>query len=105
MVAAGTSSMPLRMFTTRAMLKPLSPPGQAAAQVDVVDRVPVEGRDLVEGGPHDRGGEVVGAQVLQRPLAGAADGGAGGGDDDGLGHAFTLDGLGQPPHQPPERPR
>ena len=31
-------------------------------------------------------GEVVGPEVLQRPLAGAADGGAGGGDDDGFGH-------------------
>ena len=61
--------------------------GQAAAEVDVVDRVPVESGHLVEGGAHDGGGEVVGTQVLQGALAGAADGGTGSGDDDGLRHA------------------
>ena len=50
----------------------------------------VERGHLVEGGADDGGGQVVGAQVLQGALAGAADGRAGGGDDDGLGHALTL---------------
>ena len=63
--------------------------GQAAAQVEVVDVARVELRHLVQGGPDDRGGEVVGAQLAQGALGGAADRGAGGGDDDGFG-GFTI---------------
>ncbi|GAA2862510.1 hypothetical protein GCM10010472_19870 [Pseudonocardia halophobica] len=60
--------------------------GQPAAQQQVVDLRGVQAGDLVEGGPDDLGGEVVGAHVLQRTLAGAADGRASGGDDHGVGH-------------------
>ena len=45
---------------------------------------------LVQRGPHDGGGEVVGAQVAQRALDGAADRGAGGGDDDGVAGRSTA---------------
>jgi hypothetical protein len=62
--------------------------GQAAAEVQIVDGGRVELRNLVQRGPHDGGGEVVGAQVAQRPLERAADGGAGGGDDDSFRHAL-----------------
>lgn len=52
--------------------------GQATAEHQVVDVLRVQLRDLREGGRDDRGGQVVGAQVLQRALESAADGGAGG---------------------------
>ena len=61
---------------------------QAAAEVEVVDRRAVELGHLVERGAHDRRREVVGPQVLERALARPADGRAGGGDDDGLGHTY-----------------
>ena len=64
--------------------------GQAAAEHQVVDVARVERGHLVQRGAHDRGGQVVGAQVLERPLERAADGGAGGGDDDGFGHGTST---------------
>ena len=73
------------------MLLPDSPPGQAAAEVVVVDRRRVELGDLGQRGLDDRRGQVVGTEVLERALVGAADGGAGGGDDDGFRHGPSLD--------------
>ena len=64
--------------------------GQAAAEHQVVDVGRVERGHLVQRGADDGGGEVVGPEVLQRPLEGAADGGAGGGDDDGFGHGSST---------------
>jgi hypothetical protein len=71
--------------------------GQATAEVEVVDVGRVERRHLVERGTHDRRRQVVRTQRAQRALAGAADRGAGGGDDDGVavrhgGHALNLTG-------------
>ena len=88
--------------------------GQAAAEVEVVDRVRVEARHLVQRGLDDQRRQVVGAEVLERPLVGAADGGAGGGNDDCLGHGGlrsregelvspTLD-AGRPGRGRPARP-
>ena len=84
--------MPLSTLTMRAMLLPRLAAGQAAAEVEVVDRVRVEAGHLVQRGLHDQGGQVVGPEVLERPLVGAADGGAGGGDDDCLGHGELRSG-------------
>jgi hypothetical protein len=64
--------------------------GQAAAQVEVFDQGAVELRNLVQRGVDDGGGEVVGTQILQRALDGAADRGAGSGDDDSFRHEPTL---------------
>ena len=64
--------------------------GQAAAQDQVVDLVRVERGHLVERGAHHLGGQVVGPHADQRPLHGAADRRAGGGDDDGFGHDGSL---------------
>ena len=78
--------------------------GQAAAEHQVVDVGGVERGHLVQRRPDDGGGEVVGTQVLQRPLERAADGRAGGRDDDGFGHGSstmrrvrTGSGRGSPP--------
>ena len=73
------------------MLLPDSPPGQAAAEVVVVDRRRVQLGDLGQRGLDDRRGQVVGTELGERALVGAADGGAGGGDDDGFRHVPTLD--------------
>ena len=64
--------------------------GQAAAEHQVVDVGRVERGHLVQGGADDGGGQVVGAEVLERPLERAADGGAGGRDDDGFGHGSST---------------
>src|SRR5664280_2799781 len=68
----------------------LLPAGQTAAEHQVVDVVRVELGHLVQCGLHDRGGEVVGAQLLERAFESTADGGAGGGDDDRLRHGGLL---------------
>ena len=61
--------------------------GASTAEENVVDGVRVERRHLLQDRTDDLGRQVVGSQVDQRPSAGAADGGASGSDDDGLGHA------------------
>ena len=83
--------MPSRTLTTRPMLKPRLATGQAAAEVDVVDGVRVEGGDLVQRRPARSARP--GRRVAGRPgtLVGAADGRAGGGDDDCLGHGLRSD--------------
>jgi hypothetical protein len=69
--------------------------GETDAEHQVVDVARVEGRHLGQRCLHDGGGEVVGAHVLQGALEGAADGGAGGADDDCFGHgSSTMRGSG-----------
>ena len=73
--------------------------GRAAAHHQVVDLVLGQLRHLVQQrGDHLRG-EVVGPHVGQRALEGPADRAAGGGDDDGLGHA-GLQGASECPETP-----
>ena len=59
------------------MFTPCSPLGLGAAEHQVVELGRVEAGDLVQRGPHHRGGEVVGADLLEGALEGAADGRAG----------------------------
>ena len=63
--------------------------GQAAAEDEVLDLAAVELGDLVEHPRDHRRGEVVGPQVDERALQGAADGRPAGGDDDGFGHELA----------------
>ena len=70
---------------------------QPAAEVVVVDRLRVQLGDLGQRGLDDRRGQVVGTELGERALVGAADGGAGGGDDDGFRHAPSLDENTVPP--------
>ncbi len=60
--------------------------GLGAAHHQVVDVVGIQRGHLVQNGLHHLRGEVVGAHGGQRPLDGAADGRAGGGNDDGFRH-------------------
>jgi hypothetical protein len=60
--------------------------GESAAEQDVVDRVRLERRDLVQRRLDDRRGEVVGPHVLERPLERPADRRPRGRDDDGFDH-------------------
>jgi hypothetical protein len=57
------------------------------AQDQVRDLTRVQLRHLGEHCPHDLDGQIVGTQVLQRPLTRRADRRAGGGDDPGSGTA------------------
>ena len=61
--------------------------GLTAAEDDVLDLLRVELRGLLEEGLDDEPGQVVGAALGQAALVGTADRRAGGGDDDGFGHA------------------
>src|SRR5690606_35726575 len=63
---------------------------QAAAEHQVVDLVRIELRDLGQGGTDHLDGQVVGTDVLERPLEGATDRRTRGGDDDCLGHVALL---------------
>ena len=58
-----------------------------APEQEVVELGGVHPRHLRERRGDDGRGQVVGADVDERALPGAADGGAGGGNDDGVGHA------------------
>jgi predicted RNA polymerase sigma factor len=60
--------------------------GLADAPHDIVDVGRLHLRCLRQQGREDLGAHVVGPQIDQRPLVGAADRAAGGGDDDGFGH-------------------
>src|SRR5262249_41012750 len=69
--------------------------GQTTAEVQVGDVARVELRHLVERGADDRRRQVVGAASGEGSLEGAADAGAGGGDDNGVvrvecGHAAHV---------------
>jgi len=63
--------------------------GLADTQHQVVDRRGVQLGHLGQRGPHHLHGQVVGAQVLERPLERAADRGAGGGHDHCFGHRHS----------------
>ena len=88
-VTPGTSGMPAWMAAMRGDVVAGLAGRLAAAQDHVLDVAPVERRHLVQHGVDDERREVVGPQVLQRPLHGPADRGAGGRDDHGFGH-WTL---------------
>jgi len=62
-----------------------------AAPVEVLDDRRVELRHLLEEGPDEGHRQVIGADVLERSLEGAPNGGAGGRDDGGFGHEVLLD--------------
>src|SRR6266536_1971087 len=68
----------------------LLPARHPAAEHEVVEPARVELRHLVEGGTDDPRRQVVGPQLLERPLVRTADGRAGGGDDHGLGHGVPF---------------
>jgi len=63
---------------------------EAASHVDVVDGGEVDAGVALLQGLQRNGGQVVGADVLERSLNGTADGGADGVDDDGFGHGVGL---------------
>src|SRR5690606_42156617 len=64
--------------------------GQAASEDQVVDGLRVERGHLVERRLDDQCAEVVGTEVLERTLVGAADGGTRGADDHCLGHGCAF---------------
>jgi hypothetical protein len=66
--------------------------GLAAAHHQVVDVVDVQAGDLVQGGLHGEGRQVVRSGADERALEGPTDRGTGGRDDDGLGHSCSFGG-------------
>ena len=104
-VAPGTSR-PRRVDDHARHVVARLPARQPAAEQQVLDRGGVEVGDLVQRGLHDEGGEVVGPEVLERALVGAADGGARCGNDHCLGHGELrlLGGCTVSPH-PSAAPR
>ena len=67
-------------------VEPRLPAGQATTEIEIVDVVGRQLRNLGESG-RDRGGrQIVRSHVLERPLAGTSDGGAGGRDYHGFSH-------------------
>ena len=76
---------------TRPTLNPASPPGCPQPQMTSSTCAGSSSGTLSSTGADDERGEVVGPAVDQRSLVRAADGCAGGGDDDGFGHGWLLE--------------
>src|SRR3546814_2715007 len=81
------------LFPYTTLFRSLLAAREAAAEHQVVDVARIQLGDLRERGPDDRGGQVVGPQLLERALEGPADRRTGGRDDRSEEHTSELQSL------------